>query len=79
MISVFIAFLPALFMWEFAAIKVNFRLPKPLRKRLFKIGSRFAILAIIIELLGSWCRSAGWRPCLMPFWPPCLPRPCRKS
>lgn len=38
-------------MWEFAAIKVNFRLPKPVRKRLLKIGSRFALIAIGIELL----------------------------
>jgi RsiW-degrading membrane proteinase PrsW (M82 family) len=50
MLSVFIAFLPALFMWEFASIKVNFRLPKALRKRLFKTGSRFALLALVVEL-----------------------------
>jgi hypothetical protein len=62
MISVFIAVLPVLFMWEFAAIKVNYRLPKPLRKRLFRIGSRFAILAIIIELLGKLVPLGGPTP-----------------
>jgi len=51
MLSVFIAALPALFMWEFAAIKVNLRLPKTARKRLFKLGGRFALLALVIELL----------------------------
>jgi RsiW-degrading membrane proteinase PrsW (M82 family) len=49
--AVFIAFLPALFMWEFIAVKVNIRLPKPVRKRLFRIGGRFAILAWIVEAL----------------------------
>jgi RsiW-degrading membrane proteinase PrsW (M82 family) len=51
MISLFIAILPALFMWEFAAIKVNFRLPKDARTRLFRLGSWFAVLALVIELL----------------------------
>lgn len=51
MLSFLIAALPALFMWEFAAIKVNLRLSKPARKRLFKLGGRFALLALIIELV----------------------------
>ncbi len=62
MISLFIAFLPALFMWEFAAIKVNFRLPKAARKRLFKLGSRFALLALIIELLEGLVPLKGLAP-----------------
>jgi RsiW-degrading membrane proteinase PrsW (M82 family) len=62
MISVFIAFLPALFMWEFASVKVNFRLPKPRRKRLFKTGSRFALLAIVVEFLESLVPLSGFPP-----------------
>jgi len=62
MLSIFIAFLPALFMWEFAAIKVNFRLPKPLRKRLFKIGSRFALMAIVVEFLEHFVPLSGLPP-----------------
>ena len=51
MLSLFIAALPALFIWEIASIKVNVRLPKATRKRMFKLGARFAILALIIEIL----------------------------
>jgi protease PrsW len=62
MISVFIAFLPALFMWEFAAIKVNFRLPQAARKRLFKLGGRFALLALVIETCMSLIPLNGFTP-----------------
>ncbi len=50
MLSIFIAALPALFMWEYASVKVNLRLPKAARKRLFKLGGRFALLALVFEL-----------------------------
>jgi RsiW-degrading membrane proteinase PrsW (M82 family) len=62
MLSVFIVFLPALFMWEFASIKVNFRLPKAARKRLFKLGSRFALLALLIELIEGLVPLKGLAP-----------------
>ncbi len=62
MLSFFIAALPALFMWEFAAIKVNMRLSKPLRKRLFKTGARFALIAFIIELLEQIIPFSGYPP-----------------
>jgi len=62
MISLFIAILPALFMWEFAAIKVNFRLPKAARKRLFKLGSRFALLALVIEIVEGLIPLKGLAP-----------------
>ncbi|MDE1895450.1 MAG: PrsW family intramembrane metalloprotease [Rhodospirillales bacterium] len=59
MFSFFIAILPALLLWEIAAIKVNVRLPKATRKRLFKLGARFALLALIIELLESLVPETG--------------------
>ncbi|MDE2320189.1 MAG: PrsW family intramembrane metalloprotease [Rhodospirillales bacterium] len=62
MISFFIAILPALFLWEIAAIKVNVRLPKATRKRLFKLGARFALLALLIELLESLVPETGLSP-----------------
>ncbi|HYP63000.1 MAG TPA: PrsW family glutamic-type intramembrane protease [Acidocella sp.] len=62
MISFFIAVLPALFMWEFAAIKVNFRLPKTARKRLFRLGGRFALLALVIELCEGLVPLKGLSP-----------------
>lgn len=62
MFSLFIVFLPALFMWEFAAIKVNFRLPKAARKRLFKLGGRFALLALAIELAEGLVPLKGLSP-----------------
>jgi RsiW-degrading membrane proteinase PrsW (M82 family) len=62
MISFFIVILPALFMWEFAAIKVNFRLPKTARKRLFKLGGRFALLALVIETVEGLVPLKGLPP-----------------
>lgn len=62
MFSFFIAILPALLLWEIAAIKVNVRLPKATRKRLFKLGARFALLALLIELLESLVPETGLSP-----------------
>lgn len=62
MLSFFIAALPALFLWEIAAVKVNVRLPKETRKRLFKLGARFALLALIIETLESLVPEIGLSP-----------------
>ena len=62
MISFFIAILPALLLWEIAAIKVNVRLPKATRKRLFKLGARFALLALAIEFLESLVPETGLSP-----------------
>ncbi len=62
MFSFFIAILPALLLWEIAAIKVNVRLPKATRKRLFKLGARFALLALVIELLESLVPETGLTP-----------------
>lgn len=62
MFSFFIAILPALLLWEIAAIKVNVRLPKATRKRLFKLGARFAILGLVIELLESLVPETGLSP-----------------
>lgn len=60
--SFFIAILPALLLWEIAAIKVNVRLPKAARKRLFRLGARFALLALVIELLESIVPESGLSP-----------------
>ncbi|MDE1882404.1 MAG: PrsW family intramembrane metalloprotease [Rhodospirillales bacterium] len=62
MFSFFIAILPALLLWEIAAIKVNVRLPKATRKRLFKLGARFALLALLIEFLESLVPETGLSP-----------------
>lgn len=62
MLSLFIAALPALFIWEIASIKVNVRLPKTTRKRMFKLGARFAILALIIEILEGLVPESGLSP-----------------
>ena len=62
MLSFFIAALPALFLWEIAAIKVNVRLPKAARKRMFKLGTRFALLALIIEILEGLVPETGLSP-----------------
>jgi hypothetical protein len=42
--------LPALLMWEYAAIKVNFRLDRAARKRLFRVGMVVALAAILLEM-----------------------------
>lgn len=60
--SFFIAALPALLMWELVCVKVNIRLPKPLRKRLFKTGARFAILAAIVEFAEHLVPLSGFPP-----------------
>jgi RsiW-degrading membrane proteinase PrsW (M82 family) len=67
MISIFIAFLPALFMWEYAAVKVNFRLPKDARKRLFKLGGRFALLALVIEFAEGLVPLSQFSPLMHAF------------
>ncbi len=62
MLSIFIAILPALLIWEIAAIIVNVRLPRETRKRLFRLGGRFALLALTIELLESLAPETGLSP-----------------
>ncbi|MDE2239507.1 MAG: PrsW family intramembrane metalloprotease [Rhodospirillales bacterium] len=62
MLSFLIAILPALALWEIAAIKVNVRLPQTTRKRLFRLGARFALLALVIELLESLVPETGLAP-----------------
>ena len=62
MLSFFIAILPALLIWEIAAIIVNVRLPRETRKRLFRLGGRFALLALTIELLESLAPETGLSP-----------------
>jgi hypothetical protein len=62
MLSFFIAALPALFLWEIAAIKVNVRLPRATRKRMFKLGARFALLALVIEILEGLVPETGLSP-----------------
>ena len=42
--------LPALLMWEYAAVKVNFRLDRTSRKRLFRVGMVVALAAVLVEL-----------------------------
>lgn len=60
--SFLIAALPALLMWELVSVKVNIRLPKPLRKRLFKTGARFALIALIVEITEKLVPLSGYRP-----------------
>ncbi len=62
MLSFFIAAIPALLMWEFVSIKLNIRLPVPLRKRLFRIGTRFALLALVVETLEDLVPLSGYLP-----------------
>jgi protease PrsW len=42
--------LPALLMWEYAAVKVNFRLDRTSRRRLFRVGMVVALGAIVLEM-----------------------------
>ncbi len=62
MLSYVVAILFALFMWEFAAVKVNLRLPAKMRKRLFRFGGRFALLAIVIELVTIFAVPSATSP-----------------
>ncbi len=62
MLSFLIALLAAFFLWEVAAIKVNVRLVPAARKRLFKLGGRFAIVALIVEFVESMIPNAGLSP-----------------
>lgn len=62
MLTFLIALLAAFFLWEVAVVKVNVRLVPAARKRLFKIGGRFAVVALIIELVESTMPEAGLSP-----------------
>ena len=62
MLAFLIAILTAAFLWEVAAIKVNVRLSTPARKRLFKIGGRFALVALIIEFVESMAQQSSVSP-----------------
>ena len=45
-----LSLLPALLMWEYAAVKVNFRLDPASRRRLFRVGMVVALAALLLEL-----------------------------
>lgn len=62
LLAFLIAILAAAFLWEVATIKVNVRLSTPARKRLFKIGGRFALVALIIEFVESMAQQSSLSP-----------------
>jgi len=45
-----LSLLPALLMWEYAAVKVNFRLDRASRRWLFPVGMVVALAALVLEL-----------------------------
>lgn len=63
-----IALLTAFFLWEIAAVKVNLRLAPPMRKRLFRIGGRFALVALLFELVESVVPQSGLTPMHQAAW-----------
>ena len=44
-----LSLLPALLMWEYVSVKVNFRLDRKTRKRLFRVGFLTALAALLLE------------------------------
>ncbi|MGE4482127.1 PrsW family glutamic-type intramembrane protease [Acidocella sp.] len=62
MLTFLIALLAAFFLWEIAVIKVNLRLDATTRKRLFKAGGRFAIVALLVEFTESLVPQSGLSP-----------------
>lgn len=62
MLAFLIALLAAFFLWEVAVVKVNLRLAPPMRKRLFRIGGRFALVALLVELVLSVVPQSGLAP-----------------
>lgn len=49
MLTFLIAILAAIFLWEAAILKVNLRLAPSTRKKLFRTGARFALVALVME------------------------------
>ncbi|GAN82101.1 PrsW family glutamic-type intramembrane protease [Acidocella aminolytica] len=68
MLSFLIALLAAVFLWEVAAIKTNLRLAQTARKRLFRMGGRFAIVALLVELVESTVPETGLSPLTHAAW-----------
>ena len=49
LVSYFLSFLPALLLWEYVSLKVNFRLTKRVRRRLYRVGAVAVVGALLVE------------------------------
>ncbi len=49
LVSVFLSFVPALLLWEYVSLKVNFRLTKKVRRKLYRVGALAVLGALVVE------------------------------